>query len=155
MSECQTLSLNFIFRTSEQSYTMDIDIIYSIEHGRKSKDVCQNCSGSRYHRVTATPKKIRTDRTTFLLFKTPKIIKIGSRSSENEYVTVYRYSRGGPPSSSPQLSSQLHLASHMYMSCDLKLESDFEEAQNVTWGDPPQHTDGLLQNRSPSSVIRF
>ena len=63
--ECQTLSQNFIFRTSEQSYTMDIDIIYSIEHGQKSKDVCQNCSGSRYHRVTATLNSIIKNKPTF------------------------------------------------------------------------------------------
>ena len=26
----------------------------------------------------------------------------------------------------------------LHVSCDLKLGSDFEEAQNVTWGDPPR-----------------
>ena len=66
--ECQTLSLNFIFRTSEQSYTMNITTVCSCTHCRKSKGVCLNCSGSKDHGVTATPKKIKTNGITHLLF---------------------------------------------------------------------------------------
>ena len=41
-----------------------------------------------------------------------------------------------------------------YLSSDLKLESDFEEAENVTWG-PPQKSGSVWSHLSPSSVIRF
>ena len=97
VSKCQTPSLNFIFRTPEQPYTINIALIYSSEHCRKSKRICLNCSGSKDHRVTTPIKNKIPDRTTCLLFKTPKIIKIGSRSSENGDVNIHRSAGGGPP----------------------------------------------------------
>ena len=97
VSECQTPSLNFIFRTSEQPYTINIALIYSSEHCQKSKRVCLNCSGSKDHRVTTPIKNTKKKNTTHLLFKTSKIIKIGSRSSENGGTNIDRSAGGGPP----------------------------------------------------------
>ena len=62
-----------------------------------------NRSGSRDHAVTKPIKSIRSIATTCLLFKTSKIIKIGSRSSENGGVKTHRCSGGGgPPNCSPE-----------------------------------------------------
>ena len=96
-SETYFPSQTLIFRTSERSYTMNITLIYSSEHCRKSKRICLNCSGSRDHRVTTPIKNRMADRTTHLLFKTSKIIQIGSRSSENGVSNIDRCAVGGPP----------------------------------------------------------
>ena len=55
--ECQTLSLNFSFRTSERPYTMNIATKNSSKQRRKSKDLCLNRSGSKDHTDPKNPKK--------------------------------------------------------------------------------------------------
>ena len=69
---------------------MNTAVIYSFGHCRKSKDVCQNCSGSRDHRVTANPNSKKNARTRSLLFSKKNLIKNGSRSSELASTKVYR-----------------------------------------------------------------
>ena len=63
----------------------------------KIKSFCLNRSGSRDHAVTKPIKSIRSIATTCLLFKTSKIIQIGSRSSENGGPKTHRCSGGGVP----------------------------------------------------------
>ena len=54
--ECQTLSLNFISRTSERPYTTNITIKNIDKQRRKSKRICLNRSGSKDH---ADPKNLK------------------------------------------------------------------------------------------------
>ena len=103
--ECQTLSLNFIFRTSERPYTMNIATKNSSKQHRESQRVCQNRSGSKDHADPKTPKKIKELNSTCLLFFTKKNIKIGSRSSEKG-VSKSSHSPGrGPPLGPPEHTS--------------------------------------------------
>ena len=60
------------------------------------RSVFLNCSGSRDHAVTNPIKSSRSIATTSLLFKKPKIIQIGSRSSENGRPQTHRCSGGSP-----------------------------------------------------------
>ena len=60
------------------------------------RPVFLNRSGSRGHAVTKPIKSIRSIAATYLLFQKFKIIKIGSRSSENGGVKTHRC-RGGSP----------------------------------------------------------